>query len=190
VPQVRVIADDGAQLGIMSTYDAIRLARERGVDLIEVSPTAAPPVCRLDDYGRLRYEQDKKDRETRKKSHKMELKEVKLRPKIEEHDYQTKFHTAERLLQDGDKLKVTIMFRGREISYSQHGRRLLDRMAQDTAPIAIVEREPRLEGRNMFMILSPKPEVVAAHSATKAAHIAAEAAKHHEKPVEVEVENA
>ncbi|HME82176.1 MAG TPA: translation initiation factor IF-3 [Candidatus Eremiobacteraceae bacterium] len=187
VPQVRVIADDGAQLGIMSTYDAIRLARERGVDLIEVSPTAAPPVCRLDDYGRLRYEQDKKDRETRKKSHKMELKEVKLRPKIEEHDYQTKFHTAERLLQDGDKLKVTIMFRGREISYSQHGRRLLDRMAQDTAPIAIVEREPRLEGRNMFMILSPKPEVVAAHSAAKAAHIAAEAAKH---PKPVEVKNA
>jgi translation initiation factor IF-3 len=186
-----VIADDGAQLGIMSTYDAIRLARERGVDLIEVSPTAAPPVCRLDDYGRLRYEQDKKDRETRKKSHKMELKEVKLRPKIEEHDYQTKFHTAERLLQEGDKLKVTIMFRGREISYSQHGRRLLDRMAQDTAPIAIVEREPRLEGRNMFMILSPKPEVVAAHSAAKAAHIAAAAAaaKQHEAKA-IEVKNA
>lgn len=181
-----MIADDGAQLGIMPTYDAIRLARERGVDLIEVSPTAVPPVCRLDDYGRLRYEQDKKDRETRKKSHKMELKEVKLRPKIEEHDYQTKFHTAERLLQDGDKLKVTIMFRGREISYAQHGRRLLDRMAQDTSPLAVVEREPKLEGRNMFMILSPKPEVVAAHSAAKAAHIAAEAAKHqHERTAEV-----
>ena len=180
-----MIADDGAQLGIMPTYDAIRLARERGVDLIEVSPNAVPPVCRLDDYGRLRYEQDKKDRETRKKSHKMELKEVKLRPKIEEHDYQTKFHTAERLLHDGDKLKVTIMFRGREISYAQQGRRLLDRMAQDTAPIAVVEREPRLEGRNMFMILSPKPEIVAAHSAAKAAHIAAAASKHHERTVEV-----
>lgn len=181
-----MIADDGTQLGIMATFEALRLARERGVDLIEVSPTASPPVCRLDDYGRLRYEQDKKDRETRRKAHKMELREVKLRPKIEEHDYATKFHTCERLLHDGDKVKVTIMFRGREISYAQQGRKLLDQMAQDTAPIAIVEREPRLEGRNMFMILSPKPEVVAAHGAAKAANIAAEAAKHHvTKPIEV-----
>lgn len=174
----------------MNTFDALRLARERGVDLIEVSPNAAPPVCRLDDYGRLRYEQDKKDRETRKKSHKMELKEVKLRPKIEEHDYLVKCHTAERLLHDGDKVKVTIMFRGREISYSQQGRKLLDRVAQDTSPIAIVEREPRLEGRNMFMILSPKPEVVAAHSAAKAAHIAAAASARHHEQRSAEVKNA
>lgn len=185
-----MIADDGAQLGIMNTFDALRLARERGVDLIEVSPNAAPPVCRLDDYGRLRYEQDKKDRETRKKSHKMELKEVKLRPKIEEHDYLVKFHTAERLLHDGDKVKVTIMFRGREIAYSQQGRKLLDRVAQDTSPIAIVEREPRLEGRNMFMILSPKPEVVAAYSAAKAAHIAAAASVRHHETRSAQVKNA
>ena len=169
MPQVRVIADDGAQLGIMSTYDALNMARERGVDLIEVSPTAVPPVCRLDDYGRLRYEQNKKDREARKKSHNMELREVKLRPKIEEHDYQVKFRTAERLLFQGDKVKVTIMFRGREIAYAQHGRRLLERVATDTAKFAAVEREPRLEGRNMFMILSPRQEIIASAAAQKAA---------------------
>jgi len=169
VPQVRVIADDGAQLGIMSTWDALSLARERGVDLIEVSPAAVPPVCRLDDYGRLRYEQNKKDREAKKKAHNMELREVKLRPKIEEHDYQVKFRTAERLLFDGDKVKVTIMFRGREIAYAQHGRKILERVAADTAKIATVEREPRLEGRNMFMIISPRQEVIAAVAAHKAA---------------------
>jgi len=150
------------QLGVMPTYEALSLARDRGVDLIEISPGSAPPVCRLDDYGRLRYEQNKKDREARKKAHTMELKEVKLRPKIEEHDYQVKIRTAERLLFDGDKVKVTIMFRGREIAYSQHGRRILDRVAQDMAKLASVEREPRIEGRNMFMILSPRQDAIAA----------------------------
>ena len=164
-----MIADDGAQLGIMTTRDALMLARERGVDLIEVSPTAVPPVCRLSDYGRLKYEQAKKDKETRKKSHSMELKEVKLRPKIEEHDYQVKFRTAERLIMAGDKVKVTIMFRGREVTYAQQGRRLLDRVATDSNKVAIVEREARLEGRNMFMILSPRQEVVVAAQAAHAA---------------------
>jgi translation initiation factor IF-3 len=175
VPQVRVIADDGAQLGIMSTWDALALARERGIDLIEVSPNAVPPVCRLDDYGRLRYEQNKKDKEARKKAHNMELREVKLRPKIEEHDYQVKFRTAERLLNDGDKVKVTIMFRGREIAYAQQGRKILERVATDTSKFANVEREPRLEGRNMFMILSPKQDVIAALT-HKAAPVARKAA--------------
>jgi translation initiation factor IF-3 len=114
----------------------------------------------------------------------MELKEVKLRPKIEEHDYQVKFRTAERLLVDGDKVKVTIMFRGREITYAQQGRKLLDRVASDTAKIALVEREPRLEGRNMFMILSPKHEVVAAAAAKIAARVQAEAG--HSIPVEIQ----
>lgn len=155
-----MIADDGEQLGVMPTFDALRLARERGVDLIEVSPTALPPVCRLSDYGRLKYEQAKRDREARKKAHNMELKEVKLRPKIEEHDYQVKYRTAERLLHDGDKVKVTIMFRGREITYAHQGRQLLDRVAKDTAKFAVVEREPKLEGRNMFMILSPRQEAI------------------------------
>jgi len=178
-PQVRVIADDGAQLGVMATYEALALARERGVDLIEVSPNAVPPVCRLSDFGRLKYEQNKRDKEARKKAHHMELKEVKLRPKIEEHDYQVKFRTAERLLQDGDKVKVTIMFRGREITYQQHGRKLLDRVAADTTKIAVVEREPRVEGRNMFMILSPRHEIVQAAAAKAAARAQSDAASHH-----------
>lgn len=164
-----MIADDGTQLGVMPTYDALTLARERGVDLIEISPTAAPPVCKLDDYGRLRYEQNKRDREARKKTHSMGVREVKLRLKIEDHDYQTKIRTAERLLLDGDKVKVTIMFRGREIAYSDQGRRLLDRVARDAARFANVEREPRLEGRNMFMIISPRPDALAAAARERAA---------------------
>lgn len=163
----------------MATFEALALARERGVDLIEVSPNAVPPVCRLSDFGKLKYEQSKRDKEARKKAHHMELKEVKLRPKIEEHDYLVKFRTAERLLQGGDKVKVTIMFRGREITYQQHGRRLLDRVAADTTKIAVVEREPRVEGRNMFMILSPRHEIVQAAAAKAAARAAADAASHH-----------
>jgi translation initiation factor IF-3 len=156
IRQVRVIDDDGKQLGVMLTEDALAQARQRGLDLIEVSPTAVPPVCRIDDYGRLKYEQSKKDKDARKKQANRELKEVKLRPKIETHDYETKARMAERLLIDGGKVKVTIMFRGREITYANFGRRLLDRMATDMAPIATVEREPKLEGKNMFMILAPR----------------------------------
>lgn len=140
----------------MPTESALDLARQRGLDLIEVSPTAVPPVCRISDYGRLKYEQAKKDRDARKKHRSFELKEVKLRPKIETHDYEVKARMAERLLLDGSKVKVTIMFRGREITYTTFGRRLLDRMAEDLKPLATVEREPRLEGKNMFMILSPR----------------------------------
>ena len=156
IRQVRVIDENGEQLGIMLTEDALARARTAGLDLIEVSPTAQPPVCKIGDYGRLKYEQSKKDKDARKKQRNFELKEVKLRPKIETHDYETKARMAERLLLDGSKIKVTIMFRGREITYTAFGRRLLDRMAEDMAPIATVEREPRLEGRNMFMILAPR----------------------------------
>ncbi len=141
----------------MPTEQAQALARGRGLDLIEVSPTAIPPVCRISDYGRLKYEQSKKDRDARKKQKNWELREVKLRPKIETHDYEVKARMAERLLMDGGKVKVTIMFRGREITYTSFGRRLLDRLAVDLAPIATIEREPRLEGKNMFMILAPRP---------------------------------
>jgi translation initiation factor IF-3 len=157
IRQVRVIDDEGTQLGVMPTENALAMAREKGLDLIEVSPTAVPPVCRISDYGRLKYEQSKKDKDARKKQKNWELKEVKLRPKIETHDYETKARMAERLLMDGGKVKVTIMFRGREITYTSFGRRLLDRMAIDMTPIAIVEREAKLEGKNMFMILAPRP---------------------------------
>jgi translation initiation factor IF-3 len=156
IRNVRVIDDDGSQLGVMATENALDLERQRGLDLIEVSPTAVPPVCRISDYGRLKYEQAKKDRDARKKHRGFELKEVKLRPKIETHDYEVKARMAERLLMDGGKVKVTIMFRGREITYTAFGRRLLDRMAEDLKNLATVEREPRLEGKNMFMILSPR----------------------------------
>jgi translation initiation factor IF-3 len=153
---VRVIDENGHQLGILQTEDALARARAAGLDLIEVSPNAQPPVCKIADYGRLKYEQSKKDKDARKKQRHFELKEVKLRPKIETHDYETKARMAERLLLDGSKVKVTIMFRGREITYTAFGRRLLDRMAEDLAPLAMVEREARLEGRNMFMILAPR----------------------------------
>jgi translation initiation factor IF-3 len=156
IRQVRVIDDDGRQLGVMPTEEALGLARSRGLDLIEVSPTAQPPVCRISDYGRLKYEQSKKDKDARKKQKNWELREVKLRPKIEQHDYEVKARMAERLLADGGKVKVTIMFRGREITYTNFGRRLLERMSADMQNLAIVEREPKLEGKNMFMILAPR----------------------------------
>ena len=156
IRSVRVIDENGEQLGIMLTEEAQARARAAGLDLIEISPTAQPPVCKIGDYGRLKYEQSKKDKDARKKQRHFELKEVKLRPKIETHDYETKARMAERLLMDGSKIKVTIMFRGREITYTAFGRRLLDRMAEDMAPLATVEREPRLEGKNMFMILAPR----------------------------------
>ena len=123
IRQVRVIDDEGQQLGIMATEDALARARAAGLDLIEVSPTAQPPVCRIADYGRLKYEQSKKDKDARKKQKNWELKEVKLRPKIETHDYETKARMAERLLMDGGKVKVTIMFRGREITYASLDRK-------------------------------------------------------------------
>src|SRR5579872_5215594 len=156
IRQVRVIDEDGSQLGILLTEDALARARGAGLDLIEVSPTAVPPVCRIGDYGRLKYEQSKKDKDARKKQKNFELREVKLRPKIDTHDYEVKAKMAERLLLDGGKVKVTIMFRGREITYTMFGRRLLDRMAEDMKNLAIIEREPRLEGKNMFMNLAPR----------------------------------
>ena len=166
----------------MPTENALALARQKGLDLIEVSPTAVPPVCRISDYGRLKYEQSKKDKDARKKQKNWELKEVKLRPKIETHDYETKARMAERLLLDGGKVKVTIMFRGREITYTSFGKRLLDRMAVDMTPIAIVERDAKLEGKNMFMILAPRPvpsgppKYTNLHTDDAAATIAANAA--------------
>ena len=174
IRQVRVIDDAGEQLGVMPTEQALELARSKGMDLIEVSPTAAPPVCRISDYGKLKYEQSKKDKDARKKQRNYELREVKLRPKIENHDYEVKARMARRLLEDGGKVKVTIMFRGREITYASFGRKLLDRMANDMSDVAIIEREPRLEGKNMFMILAPKPQQQTAAAASKPA-VAAQA---------------
>ena len=193
IRQVRVIDDAGQQLGVMPTEEALNMARTKGLDLIEVSPTAIPPVCRIGDYGRLKYEQSKKDKEARKKQRNWELREVKLRPKIDVHDYEVKAKMAERLLLDGGKVKVTIMFRGREITYTAFGKRLLDRVAKDLENSAIVEREAKLEGKNMFLIMAPRatplgpPRFV--HLKTDTAHHEIETVTHAEDVHEHEQES-
>jgi translation initiation factor IF-3 len=157
--QVRVIGGDGAQLGILGIKEALALAEEKELDLVEVSPNVDPPVCKLMDYGKFKYEQAKKERDSKIKRKYLEVKEVKLRPKIDEHDFQVKSKTAQRILKDGDKVKVTLMFRGRELVYTKLGEKLLDRLFEELAPICQMERKPKLEGKNMVMILSPKSTV-------------------------------
>lgn len=155
--EVRVIGSDGEQLGIMPGREAQQLAYEKHLDLVEIAPTAKPPVCRIMDYGKYRYEQQKREKESRKKQKTFDIKEVKLRPGIEEHDFNVKFKNAVRFLEDGDKVKVTIMFRGRELSHPEMGEVLLNKMAAQLKEMAVVERQPKLEGKNMIMIVAPKP---------------------------------
>lgn len=155
--EVRVITADGEQLGIMSGRTAQQLAVERHLDLVEIAPTAKPPVCKIMDYGKFRYEQQKREKEARKKQKTFDIKEVKLRPGIEDHDFNVKYKNAVRFLEDGDKVKVTIMFRGRELSHPELGEVLLNKMAEQLKEIAVVERVPKLEGKNMIMIVAPKP---------------------------------
>ena len=155
--EARVIGSDGEQLGIMSGREAQQLAYEKHLDLVEIAPTAKPPVCRIMDYGKYRYEQQKREKESRKKQKTFDIKEVKLRPGIEEHDFNVKFKNAVRFLEDGDKVKVTIMFRGRELSHPELGEVLLNKMAVQLKEMAVVERQPKLEGKNMIMIVAPKP---------------------------------
>ena len=155
--EVRIIGSDGEQLGIMSGREAQQLAYEKHLDLVEIAPTAKPPVCRIMDYGKYRYEQQKREKESRKKQKTFDIKEVKLRPGIEEHDFNVKFKNAVRFLEDGDKVKVTIMFRGRELSHPEMGEVLLNKMAAQLKEMAVVERQPKLEGKNMIMIVAPKP---------------------------------
>jgi translation initiation factor IF-3 len=154
--EVRVVADEGEQLGIMSGRDALNLALERHMDLVEIAPNAKPPVCRIMDYGKYRYEQQKRDKEARKKQKSFDIKEVKLRPGIEDHDFDVKFKNAVRFLEDGDKVKITIMFRGRELSHPELGEVLLIKMAKQLEDLAVIERAAKLEGKNMIMIVSPK----------------------------------
>lgn len=155
--EVRVITADGEQLGIMSGRAAQQMAVERHLDLVEIAPTAKPPVCKIMDYGKYRYEQQKREKEARKKQKTFDIKEVKLRPGIEDHDFNVKYKNAVRFLEDGDKVKVTIMFRGRELSHPELGEVLLNKMAQQLKEVAVVERVPKLEGKNMIMIVAPKP---------------------------------
>lgn len=153
---MRLNTEDGEQLGIMSLEDALQEAQKRQLDLVEIAPTAKPPVCRIMDYGKYRYEQQKRDKDTRKKQKIVNVKEVKLRPKIEEHDFNVKLKNTLKFLQDGDKVKITIMFRGRELVHVELGKKVLDKMADEIKDIAIIEREAKLEGRNMIMIVAPK----------------------------------
>ena len=154
--EIRLVGEDGEQLGIMSPREAMRIAEESGLDLVEVAPAAKPPVCKIMDVGRYKYEQSKREREARKRQHVISVKEVKLRPNIEDNDFQTKTRNAIRFLEDGDKVKVTIMFRGREMSHLDLGRELLDRVAEVVKELGNVERSAKLEGRNMSMIITPK----------------------------------
>ncbi|BAE82056.1 translation initiation factor IF-3 [Desulfitobacterium hafniense] len=153
--EVRLVGEEGEQLGIVQLRDAQRIAAEKSLDLVEIAPTAKPPVCKIMDYGKYKYEQAKRDKEARKKQKTMEIKEVKLRPNIEDHDFETKARNAQRFLNDGDKVKVTIMFRGREVTHPELGRTLCLRLAEFCKAEANIERDPKLEGRNMIMILAP-----------------------------------
>lgn len=153
-----MIGDQGEQLGVMHPRDAMKVAVERGLDLVEVAPGAKPPVCRIMDYGKYKYEQRKKEREAKKNQKTIDVKEVKLRPGIEDHDFNTKVRNAARFLGDGNKVKVTIMFRGREITHPEIGRELCERVAQDVSEIAKVEKAAKVEGRNMTMMLVPQEQ--------------------------------
>lgn len=147
---------DGSQLGIMPLRDALRVAGEKGLDLVEVAPNAQPVVCRIMDYGKFKYEQAKREREARKHQRVVSVKEIKLRPRIDEHDFEVKLRSVQRFLKDGDKVKCTIMFRGREIVHAQLGEAILRRLSDRVGDLGVVEMEPRIEGRNMVMVLSPK----------------------------------
>ena len=156
VPQVRVIAEDGEQLGIMNTREAVQLARGKGLDLVEVAATADPPVCRIIDYGKFTYEQKKKASEAKKKQVVITVKEVKFRPGTDDHDYNFKMKHARQWLEEGDKVKATIFFRGREITHRELGAELLGRLEQDLADVGEVEQRPRMEGNQMFLVFAPK----------------------------------
>ena len=154
--EVRLIGENGELIGIMSAKEAYKLAQEAELDLVKIAPTAKPPVCKIIDYGKYKYELARKEKEARKKQKVITIKEVKLRPNIEQHDFEVKLKNAVRFLQDGDKVKVTIMFRGRELSHPELGKEILGRVAQELKDTVTIERDAKLEGKNMIMILAPK----------------------------------
>ncbi|HQA07268.1 MAG TPA: translation initiation factor IF-3 [Syntrophomonadaceae bacterium] len=156
--EVRLVSEDGEQLGIVPINQALEIAEEKGLDLVEVAPSAKPPVCRLMDYGKFKFEQSKREKEARKKQKVISIKEVKLRPNIDEHDFLVKARNARKFLISGDKVKVTIMFRGREITHPELGEKLSLRMVEELSDVSAVEKPPKVEGRNMVTILIPKIE--------------------------------
>ncbi len=158
IPEIRVISDDGTQLGVMPTAEARKLAEEKNLDLVEIAPNVRPPVCKIMDYGKYKYEQSKKARDSKKKQHVTHLKEIKLRPKIETHDLAFKLRHAEKFLENKDKVKFTVIFRGREMEHSELGMDLLQRIVERFSTISTVEREPVMLGKIITMILGPKSE--------------------------------
>jgi translation initiation factor IF-3 len=182
---VRLIDEEGRQVGVIRTVEAIAMARQRDVDLVEVAAGASPPVARLMDFGRFKYEQSKKEREAKKHQVNVQLREVRMKPKIDDHDIDFKTRTAAKLLKQGDKVKVTVMFRGREITHPQIGKNLLDRVIGTLEDVALVEKDAMLEGRHMTIILAPDKKKMAARVRAAAAAAAAGSA-----PVEEEEEDA
>jgi translation initiation factor IF-3 len=160
VPEVRLIDDEGNQVGVLKTPDALRFAQERELDLVEVAPEARPPVCRILDYSKYKYEQAQKVKQARKHQQQITIREIKFRPKIAQHDYDTKKGHVERFLRHKDKVKVTIMFRGREVTHPERGTMILDRLAEELGELGVVEQRPMQEGRNMTMMLAPSKAVL------------------------------
>src|SRR3954469_12994840 len=155
VPQVRLIDEKGEQVGVVATQQALQMARERGLDLMEVSPNSHPPVCKIVDYGKFKYEKKKREHQAKKKQTVIKVKEVQLRPQTEEHDLNYKFKNIRTFLEEGDKAKITIMFRGREITYVDQGHRMMRQLAEMVKDIAIIEAFPKLEGKKLIMVLAP-----------------------------------
>src|SRR3954469_8883021 len=155
VPQVRLVGEDGNQIGVVDTQQALRYAQERDLDLVEVAPESRPPVCRVLDYSKYKYEQEQKAKAARRHQKQITIREIKLRPKVAQNDYETKKGHVERFLRGQDKVKITIMFRGRETTHPERGEQLLMRLAEDVADIGTVEQRPNLDGRNMTMVLGP-----------------------------------
>jgi len=158
IKEVRVTNADGEQLGIMATREALRLAEDQHLDLVEVAPKARPPVCRIMDFGKYRYEQQKREKEAKKKQKVITIKEVKLRPNIEQHDFDVKLKNGLRFIEEGNKVKITIMFRGRELSHPELGKELLDRAVERLGDSVVVEKGAKLEGKNMTLVVSPKTQ--------------------------------
>jgi len=177
VPEVRVIGDDGEQMGVLPTHEALRAAEAQGLDLVEISPRAFPPVCRIMDYGKYKYEQAKKKQQARKHASTVEIKEIKFRPKTEGHDMDFKVKHVRRFLEEGNKVRLVIVFRGREITHPQTGVNVLNRVVEATADLCTVEVNPNMEGRRMVMILAPKPNVVRKAAENRKHAIAAQLAE-------------
>jgi translation initiation factor IF-3 len=155
-----LIGPDGEQVGIVPTNEALARAEEAELDLVEVAPTSRPPVCRIMDYGKYKYEQSKKDKTAKKRQHSFQLKEMRYRPKIDQHDFDFKTRHVRGFLESGSKVKAFVMFRGREMAYTEQGKKLLERVAEELSDVATVESEAKLDGRHMAMVLAPKPEVM------------------------------